>query len=1167
MIYRLPKDTEMTLDLLSEFLLKHSQDCNNRMQSLYDAYTSNHEILHAPKKPKYKPDNRIVVNFPKYIVDTMNGFFIGNPIKTVADDEAVSDFVEYLDQYNDQDDNNAELSKMCSIFGNGYEMYYTDEESELCITYLSPLEAFMIYDESIVERPLFFVRRYTDNDKTEWGSISDSYGVRRFKNTGKIQWVEDDWQPHYFPGVPATEYLENAERQSIFEPVLSIVNAYNKAISEKANDVDYFADAYLKILGANVDDEDVRFIRDNRIVNFTGEDAEKVVAEFMDKPNSDTTQENLLERMERLIFQISMVANISDENFGNSSGIAMKYKLQAMSNLEKTKERKFTSGMNRRYKLLFGHPASKVPVDASKLPDNIKIGDRVNIVDDAGELYLSTRILLLERSEAEQTQKATLGEYLIKGSGISQKVIELAEQFAKQSQSAARALAIARNASTVAAAAKNQADSAVADAETAQSAADAATQAANTATQSAGAAQEAANNAQAAVDIVEESVSGLETTVANAQAAADQAKQAAETAETKATEAKTAASNALTAANNAETSAETAQTTANTAITNAATAQSTADTAKSQAETAATTAAAAKADAEQAQADIDAFGEDLTTLSNTMTADYARKTELTEAKTSLQTQITQNANTLSSHAQQITTIDETANNAKTTAESAQTTAAAAQTEANQAKLDTAAAQAAADNAAAAAATAQTEADNAKTAAATAQSVADKAKNDLEAAQADLATVTGRVDATEEEITAAQAAVTAAQSAADKAQADATAAATAAANAQTKADTASTIATTAQTAANNAASAAAAAQKVADEAKGDASAAQKTADDAATAAAEAQRTANTAVTNAAAAQTKANEAATAAATAQQAADDADLKAAQAAADLATAQQNLANVTSRVDATEEEVAAAQAAVETAQAAANTAKTEAEAAQATADTAKANAEAAQTEATKAKNAADAAQADATAAQQAADAAKQAVDALEVRVTTAETNITQNSEAIALRATKEEVTETLGGYYTKEETTAEALVTSEGVVLSALENYVASEDYNDFKSSTESELSVLSNEISIKFSAATEQTESVDNEFNTLKETINKHFSFSKNGITITAGENTMNLTIDNDMIVFTKNGVQFGYWDGVNFHTGNIIVDVNERAQFGNFAFIPRSNGSIDFLKVGG
>ena len=42
----------------------------------------------------------------------------------------------------------------------------------------------------------------------------------------------------------------------------------------------------------------------------------------------------------------------------------MKYKLQAMSNLEKTKERKFTAGMTRRYKLLFGHPSSKVPADS-----------------------------------------------------------------------------------------------------------------------------------------------------------------------------------------------------------------------------------------------------------------------------------------------------------------------------------------------------------------------------------------------------------------------------------------------------------------------------------------------------------------------------------------------------------------------------------------------------------------------------------------------------------------------------------------------------------------------------------------------------------------------------------------------------------------------------------
>ena len=362
-MYRLPKDKEMTLELLNEFLVKHSQDVARRYKKLYKAYTSDHDILHEPKKPAYKPDNRIVINFPKYIVDTMNGYFLGNPVKIIADDEAVMDYVEYLDQYNNQDNNNAELAKICSIYGKGYEMYFTDEDAEPCITYLDPIESFMIFDESILERPLYFIRRYTDRDGVERGSISNATHVRNFKVTGKMEWV-DDWEPHYFPGVPATEYVENAERQGLFEPVMTAVNAYNKAISEKANDVDYFADAYLKVLGTKIEKDDVAFIRDNRIANFYGEDAEKIVAEFMEKPNSDTTQENLLERLERLIFQISMVANISDENFGTDSGIAMKYKLQAMSNLEKTKERKFTAGMTRRYKLLFGHPSSKVPADS-----------------------------------------------------------------------------------------------------------------------------------------------------------------------------------------------------------------------------------------------------------------------------------------------------------------------------------------------------------------------------------------------------------------------------------------------------------------------------------------------------------------------------------------------------------------------------------------------------------------------------------------------------------------------------------------------------------------------------------------------------------------------------------------------------------------------------------
>lgn len=362
-MFRLPSDEELTPEKLGKFLWKHNAEIAFRYQRLFNAYMTDYPIFHQVPKPDWKPDNRIAVNFAKYIVDTMNGFFIGIPIKITSEDEKVNNYVEMLDQYNDQDDNNSELSKLCDIFGKGYEMYYTDNEANICITYVSPMDAFMIYDDSVLERPRYFVRTYMDSDNVLHGSVSDDEKVRYFVLKGKIQF-EDYEKEHGFAGVPATEYRENKEEIGIFEPVLTMIDAYNKAISEKANDVDYFADAYMKVLGAKLDEEEIKEIRSNRIINFPGNyDGSGLEVDFLQKPNGDTTQENLIDRLEKLIFQISMVANISDENFGTSSGIALKYKLQAMSNLAKTKERKFTSGMNRRYKLIFSHPRSGMKSD------------------------------------------------------------------------------------------------------------------------------------------------------------------------------------------------------------------------------------------------------------------------------------------------------------------------------------------------------------------------------------------------------------------------------------------------------------------------------------------------------------------------------------------------------------------------------------------------------------------------------------------------------------------------------------------------------------------------------------------------------------------------------------------------------------------------------------
>ena len=364
-MYRIPNDQEeITLTDISDYIAEHNSDVIRSYKPLLDAYMTKYPILSKPaKKEKWKPDKRIAVNYAKYIVDTFNGFFAGIPVKVMCDeDERISDYVNLVNSYNNADDEISELAKLCDIYGHAYEMYYVDKNGDIAFVQCSPIDAFMIYDDSVVPEPRYFVRTYMDAEGTLRGSISDSRRVRWFYQAGGLQWDGEE-KLHGFDGVPAVEFLENEDRQSIFAPVMTMINEYNDAISEKANDVDYFADAYLKILGAVLDNNTLSAIRDSRIINFEGNDISNLVVEFLEKPNGDETQEHLLDRLERQIYQISMVANISDENFGTSSGIAMRYKLQAMSNMAASKQRKFQAGLNKRYKLIFSNPVSGMRAD------------------------------------------------------------------------------------------------------------------------------------------------------------------------------------------------------------------------------------------------------------------------------------------------------------------------------------------------------------------------------------------------------------------------------------------------------------------------------------------------------------------------------------------------------------------------------------------------------------------------------------------------------------------------------------------------------------------------------------------------------------------------------------------------------------------------------------
>lgn len=70
-------------------------------------------------------------------------------------------------------------------------------------------------------------------------------------------------------------------------------------------------------------------------------------------------------------------------------------------------------------------------VELLYLPDGVKVGDTVSIVDDDDNIYLTARLLKLEMSESNNTKEAELGDYVRQGSGIDAKVMELAERFEK----------------------------------------------------------------------------------------------------------------------------------------------------------------------------------------------------------------------------------------------------------------------------------------------------------------------------------------------------------------------------------------------------------------------------------------------------------------------------------------------------------------------------------------------------------------------------------------------------------------------------------------------------------------------------------------------------------------------------------------------------------------
>ena len=302
-----------------------------------------------------------------------------------------------------------------------------------------------------------------------------------------------------------------------------------------------------------------------------------------------------------------------------------------------------------------------------------------------------------------------------------------------------------------------------------------------------------------------------------------------------------------------------------------------------------------------------------------------------------------------------------------------------------------------------------------------------------------------------------------------------------------------------------------AQTVANQAKTDATEAQ-------TAASNAQAQAQAANTAASQAQTEANEAKSKANQAQELADSAKADLAEAEAKLAEVEDNVAASAEDIAQAQQAVADAQAAVNTAQAAADKAKADAAAAQTTADQAKTSASNANTAAATAQTKANEAKTAADNAQKAADEAKEDLAALEGRVTTAETKIEQNSEAIALRATKTEVTA-----LAERVSSAEQKITADAIISTVSGTYVTKTDANNTYS-TKTELTQTASGLEVKITAAQTTANSASTAASNAQTTANTARTEAANAAK--TATNFMSYDSTNGLLIGNKSS---GSWSG--------------------------------------
>lgn len=367
-------------DELLNYCISQHQESLNRLNKLSNYYDGDQEINERVKENSEAPNNKILVNHAKYVVDMNVGFIVGNPIAYTSSDaiEPIMDIYSKVDIVS----HDTELEKDLSVFGIGYDLIYLKQDEETGKTYpdikcIDPRGILLVTDDTIDANPLFAIHYQAVMNLQ--GAI-DHYLIKYYNDNRVLTYQVQSLGaggytlikalPHYFKAVPVIEYRNNEERQGDFEQAISLIDAYNLLQSDRLNDKEAFVDAILFIRGFTLEDGDGEKLFKQKMLQTSAMPNEvdaSYLVKSMDESGIAILRDSLLED----IHKVTYIPNMNDRNFsGNVSGEAMKYKLFGLLQLMSVKSRYLVRGLRQRLEIFANFlkiSDSSVDIDGVKI--------------------------------------------------------------------------------------------------------------------------------------------------------------------------------------------------------------------------------------------------------------------------------------------------------------------------------------------------------------------------------------------------------------------------------------------------------------------------------------------------------------------------------------------------------------------------------------------------------------------------------------------------------------------------------------------------------------------------------------------------------------------------------------------------------------------------------